>query len=91
MVRLNRVTSYEIKNVLCEIYNIIGYNDFTILDIKEKIKTDSRRLPSILFKASYCGLCMTVGTKRHKYIYNKTFMYRQINKYRLVVSKFYER
>lgn len=83
MTYSSRVSVYEVKQVLHQIFDVVGYNDFTIRDIENKINISSRRISSILIKANYRGLCKTVGTKEYLFISKSNKMYRSVNKYRI--------
>lgn len=88
MTYSSRVSVYEIKQVLQQIFDVVGYDDFTIRDIESKIKLSSRRISSILIKASYRGLCKKVGIKEYLFISKSNKMYRSVNKYRISESKY---
>lgn len=79
----HRITTYEMKQCICNIHNIVGYNDFTVVDIRDKLGITSRRISHILFKANFYGLCNIIGTKNHIYQTKRQKIYRQINKYQL--------
>ncbi len=89
MTYSNRVSVYEIKQVLQQIVDIVGYNDFTIRDIETKLKLSSRRISSILIKASFRGLCKTVGTKEYLFMSKSNKMYRSVNKYRIDKARYH--
>lgn len=89
MTLSNRVSVYEIKQVLQQIVDIVGYKDFTIRDLETKLDISPRRISSILIKASYRGLCKTVGTKEYLFISKSNKMYRSVNKYRIDKTRYH--
>ena len=90
MTRTNRITAYETKQFLHQVFDIVEYNSFVVKELEKKTEFNTRRISYILFKACYYGYCTHIGERKYPFIYNGKTIYRCVNEYRINKSKYVE-